>query len=102
MQTRTFAIGYAQAPTKVELWCEDHGRHPDGTRRFFVINGGWGGHLTPDGRLYACDGSSPVEGQVRLLWEGSVPPRLARDHNDAIAWIEDQLARDQEAAPDQT
>ena len=97
MQERTFAIGYAQAPTKVELWCEDHGSHPDGTRRFFVINGGWGGHLTPDGQLYANDSGRVAVAQARVLWEGSVPPRLARDHNDAIAWIEDQLAGGKEA-----
>lgn len=78
----TFAIGNG---AKVDLWCrrlpEDH---------FEVLNGGWKGKLR--------HGGIEVRGKFKpaaVIWRGEVPMPFAQDYNDAIHWIEDELAREQ-------
>ena len=84
----TIAVACPDSPSKVRVWAENYGKKKDGTARFYAINGAYVFFIR-DGLLTveAGEGSFPAQ----IVWRGSVPREHARDYNDAINWIEEQL-----------
>ena len=68
-----FAVG---RNGEVNLWCENRGND-----KGWVINGRWD---------YPSDVMSKDIGEI--VWRGRVPSPYNVDYNDAIRWIESELA----------
>ncbi|MBF7012521.1 hypothetical protein QUC32_23005 [Novosphingobium resinovorum] len=75
---------------RVSLWCRVTRRHKTGTINFLVINGYWNGSIKADGTI-AIEGGRYGETQGEICWQGHAPFAESR-YNEAIAWIEEQLA----------
>lgn len=90
--TKTMAISYA-GKSEVSLWCDNLQTKPDGTITFDVINGGWSGEIWPDGTLFIGDDPDPH--LACIIWEGTVPKRIAErnDYNGVMAWIQKTVDR---------
>jgi hypothetical protein len=68
-----FAVG---RNGKVDLWCENQGGG-----KGWVINGAWD---------YPSQHTGKDIGEI--VWRGKVPAPFNVDYNDAIRWIESELA----------
>lgn len=86
----TLAIAYKTDPKRVALWCSPGRIHPNGTREFDVLHGAWHGSITPAGRLKVTRTKAEIDAQI--VWEGEVPQDVGGGYNEAIHWIESQIA----------
>lgn len=85
-----YAIGPINAKTLTVLATGE--LDAEGTLHFDVINGGWSGTLDAYGVLRINDSDDSFDDQA-VLWSGEVPRDHAGHFNEAIPWINEQLAR---------
>jgi len=78
-----FAIASPLDQKSVMLLCRGN------ERRFTVVNGGWTGSIR-DGVITIHKTGHQRAGLV--VWHGELPAHVAEDFQEAIDWIETQLA----------
>ncbi|HPG02924.1 MAG TPA: hypothetical protein P5256_06385 [Beijerinckiaceae bacterium] len=79
----TFAIATPTDQKHVDLLCTGS------ERNFTVVNGGWSGSIK-DGVITIRQTKDRRAGFV--VWRGELPPHCRDDYEEAISWIDAQLA----------